>query len=244
MEMNIAPKVSPTGSGTKRPRYTKPERWASIIEKNRCIDETLWGEFSVGSTVTCKACNTKISLLSNWKNLDAHLRSGTHVTAMIAFEACGGAGGGGGGGRGDHGEGAADDATEAGDYVPQPSENQAKTDARAALVLRATTFMSKKAIQKAYSADMLAIANAVADGAFTATTINRAYTRGAEMLDAAIAAKLKGNFFSLLVDEANTKMVGRDRPLAIVLGSSAIGTPICINVVFGEDKHPDDPRRW
>ena len=113
-----------------------------------------------------------------------------------------------------------------------------KLDARGLLALSMLRFMPKHTIEQAYSGDSFDIAVKLAKyGAVVPAggTVDCAVSRGSALLHDEVKLRLTDRTFVLMTDEANTKLAGRKRPLAILAGCSAIGKPICLDVVFDVD---------
>ena len=116
-----------------------------------------------------------------------------------------------------------------------PSSEDAKLNARAVLALSAVRLMPKGNIAEAYGAANLQLAARLSRHCPVLTeggSTSRAITRGYEMLREEMKALLRGKAVALLIDEANSKLSGRKKPLALVVCSTLLQKPILVKLFW------------
>jgi len=112
---------------------------------------------------------------------------------------------------------------------------KAKLDARATLALSALRYAPKSNIAELYGGDMLSLATKLAQSGPVLTaggTTDRSITHGYGLLRAEIMEQLKGKVVSLHVDEANSQLAKRKKPMVLVVCSSLLPKPVFLTLFW------------
>lgn len=109
-------------------------------------------------------------------------------------------------------------------------------DARGLLTIYAARYTAPSNIPSLYAGTAMEVAmklqklnKALKDGGMVA----RAMADGVKLVKNAVKSKLDGQTMCLIVDEATTKFASGQRPMAILLGCSAVGKPILVSMHWG-----------
>lgn len=218
------------GGSVKRPRCNKQERWDQLVSsgwvRTTESDRAVWfGKVDRG--VWCIPCKQFLKLGTTFHNITKHFDLPSHKASAAALAA----------------------HQDIGVLLTSPaaqpvSSEEAKIDARATLALSAIRWAPKCNLSKLYGGPNISLAFKLAKHGPVLTeggTTGRAVTRGYELLRDEIRALLKGKTVSLLIDEANSKLSSRMKPLALVVCSSLLPKPILVKLFWSlDDDDADD----
>lgn len=205
--------------GRGRPRKDGNERFEELIQMFPEIQQTPRSRELYERThkVVCTVCRRTLKA-SKASNFASHRETSDHMSAASA--------------KSGH--------KAVGTFFLQPPapvavDEDLVLDARALLATAAVAHATPDNIAELYSGAQMEVAQSLATmgrGLTAGGTVDDSLDRGALLLKNEIRRQLAGKNMCIVIDEATTRLAGYKRPMAVLLGCSAVGKPILAKLLF------------
>lgn len=176
--------------------------------------------FIKDGSLTCLTCGT-VRSAANVSNFRAHLKTGTHTSALAAAARTPNV--------------LALQRAAAAAVVPKAHSLAVVTEVQSLLAVAAINYAVPADVPLLLGGPLFAAAAVLQQAGKPLTvggTMDRALDDGLVLVRKEMTNRLRGNSMCVVIDEATTRLAGYRRPMAVILGCSAVGKPLLAKLMF------------